>query len=1494
MKKILQIFLNIERNKKMRERLKCIFSVFLALAMILSVIPAYAADGNARVLETEDTAEESVENASAEEAEALSDEALQDETVQDETVPGGNDGQTADILLNETGTDGDFQSVNVTAYADGTCDTDFRIYFYEYDGTVPDDPAAWESFFTDPFKAVNIGGMMDGTVAISAETDGIETEAAACLHETENTVYLEFMLPAGGTVNTDLLIGTDLDDGAHVMLKAEAGGETKDYLPVAFESVKKDETEETVTEKDGTVAGMNVEGTVQDETEDAETAELAYEDDDEFDPMETEEETEDIDDEFEPLETYDAKAYAGSDAFAVYCQDDQSLTFAYGAVPEEGGEYEGKTVTDVYTGFGTKEFSGKGSAPWNGIREDIESVVFEESYSTVEPTKTQWYFTDCTNLKSIDLTGLNTGRVTNMQYMFQNCSSLESIDLSPLDLSNATSFYGLFENCTGLKSIDLTGVTTSKVTNWHTAFAGCSALEELDVSGLDMSAATQMYGMFDGCSALRFLDLSGWNTSGIGADGVYCNHFLTDCDALECLVLGTGFDLFEKSTGALVPIMEWYDSDINGEVVSDNYLIGLCDDITVYSSTSPEPIAVGDLGAFAFYDADDESLMFAYDVVPEAGSTYNGKTVSEVYTGLESASFSSASAVPWYSVRRDVKNVIIDASFAGVKPVSLAYWFYYMDQAVFTGLENIDASNVTSLNYAFGTCKNLTSFDGMKDWDVSNVTKMDHALYSTGAVTADGLENWDTSRVTTFNNLFGDSQNLTSVDALKNWDVSKVTNMFGLFQNDGELTSIKGIAGWDVSGVETMTYLFKNCGSLTSIEALADWNTASLTDMSYMFQNCYSLVSADGLDGWDTSHAETVDYLFESCTSLASIEALKNWDVTSLSTLQYVFQNCTALTSVSGLENWDVSGISRLFCTFKNCSALASLEPLSGWGVSNVTTFYDAFYGCGSVGELSPLSGWDVSGATNFCEMFSHCSSLKSADGLENWDTSKVTNMQSMFNECGELESMEPIKDWDMSANTTLYSFFYKCRSLTDIDISSWDTSKVTNMQYMFYGCDSLTTIYSDDDVFVTDKVTSGSNMFLYSPMLVGGIGTEYDGSRVSFNEAHVDKTGNPGYFTEVTEKETGHDYVSEVTKEETCTEDGIMTYTCTICGDTYTEVIPAAGHTAVTDEAVAATCTEDGMTEGSHCSVCGEIIKARETVKALGHDYADSITTEASCTKDGVMTYTCSRCGDVYTENIPATGHTEVKDKAVSATCTKTGLTEGSHCSICGTVIKKQETTAKLGHNYKWVMDKKADYGIKGSRHQECTRCGAKGKTESIAAKSVGRLYPQVKSVKKTSQKISWNSVKGATKYVVYGSKCGSSYKKLATVKGTSWTHKKLKSGTYYKYYVVAYNGSTQIKKSYTIHSCTKGGRYGNPTTPAVKKTNLTVKAGKTVKMNASYKSSGSVKKHASKLRYYSSDTSVAKVNSSGKITGIKKGSCTIYAVAQNGKKTKVKVTVK
>ena len=239
----------------------------------------------------------------------------------------------------------------------------------------------------------------------------------------------------------------------------------------------------------------------------------------------------------------------------------------------------------------------------------------------------------------------------------------------------------------------------------------------------------------------------------------------------------------------------------------------------------------------------------------------------------------------------------------------------------------------------------------------------------------------------------------------------------------------------------------------------------------------------------------------------------------------------------------------------------------------------------------------------------------------------------------------------------------------------------------------------------------------------------------------------------------TGHKYGEwKETKAATCTATGTMTRTCSVCGDEEKKQIDAKGHNIVADSAVAATCTTDGKTAGSHCSVCSKVIKAQTVIKATGHKYGEwAVTKEPTCTAAGTQSRTCSVCKNVENKTIKAKGHTEVADSAVAATCTTDGKTAGSHCSVCGTVIKAQTVIKATGHKYGswtvtkaatctengsqkrsctvcgntetqtikatghkasgWMIDKQPDIGVKGSKHKECTVCGKVLQTAEIPA---------------------------------------------------------------------------------------------------------------------------------------------------------------------------------
>ena len=154
---------------------------------------------------------------------------------------------------------------------------------------------------------------------------------------------------------------------------------------------------------------------------------------------------------------------------------------------------------------------------------------------------------------------------------------------------------------------------------------------------------------------------------------------------------------------------------------------------------------------------------------------------------------------------------------------------------------------------------------------------------------------------------------------------------------------------------------------------------------------------------------------------------------------------------------------------------------------------------------------------------------------------------------------------------------------------------------------------------------------------------------------------------TEPATQAHAHSYTATVTKQPTCTAEGVKTFRCS-CGDSYTETISAAGHVfgayVYNNDATEAA---DG-TETAACTICG----AKDTRTAAGtkiahvHNYTAAVTKAATCAEEGVKTYTCS-CGSSYTEAVPVIAHSFGEYVYNNDATTEKDGTKTATCSVCG-----------------------------------------------------------------------------------------------------------------------------------------------------------------------------------------------------------------------------------
>lgn len=184
-----------------------------------------------------------------------------------------------------------------------------------------------------------------------------------------------------------------------------------------------------------------------------------------------------------------------------------------------------------------------------------------------------------------------------------------------------------------------------------------------------------------------------------------------------------------------------------------------------------------------------------------------------------------------------------------------------------------------------------------------------------------------------------------------------------------------------------------------------------------------------------------------------------------------------------------------------------------------------------------------------------------------------------------------------------------------------------------------------------------------------------------------------------------------KVTKAATCTEKGVKTYTCTVCGATKTEEIAATGHqhTEVRNK-VEATCTKDGYSGDVYCTDCGTKLSSGTEIARKAHEYEERERNEANCKRNGYILFVCKVCGDEKREVLPKTDHqhTEIRNK-VEATCTDEGYTGDTYCTDCGEKLSDGKKIPATGHIHIGYLDKRdatcEEDGYTGDAY--CKDCG-------------------------------------------------------------------------------------------------------------------------------------------------------------------------------------------
>ena len=622
------------------------------------------------------------------------------------------------------------------------------------------------------------------------------------------------------------------------------------------------------------------------------------------------------------------------------------------------------------------------------------------------------------------------------------------------------------ESITGMSYLN-----TSEVTNMNWMFMRCAKLTNLDVSYFNTSKVTSVTRMFYGCSNLRTIYVgNGWSTAAVATS----NNMFSNCTSL---VGGQGTTYDENHVDKAY-------AHIDGGTSNPGYF--------TRDPNSPEP--------YACYTPSNTTLTFYYD---NQRSSRTGTTY-DLNTGSNDAGWDTD------GTKSNVTKVVFDPSFTGARPTTTYDWFYYMQNLEsITGLNYLNTSEVTNMDWMFLGCGKLTSLD---------------------------FSSFNTSRVTSMYHMFDGCVKLQTIYVGSGWSTAAVTSSSEMFNFCPRLVGGQGTT-WDIDNPKDKTYAHidggtSNPGYFTEWKEAYACYTPSNTTLTFYYDNLrssrtgttYDLNTGNYSPGWytDGTYSNVSEVKFDPSFTNALPTTCHSW-----------FRDMAQLQTIYGLNYLNTSAVTHMVSMFRGCSSLTVLD-LSSFSTANVIAMGGMFMGCSNLRTIYAGSGWSTAAVEASAGMFSSCTSLVGGQGTT-FNSSHVgidyahidggPSNPGYFTEKGpeayacytpsnttltfyydnqrssrtgttyDLNTGTNITGWESDGTnasvtkvvfdpsfasarpTTTWSWFYGMRNLQSITGMSYlNTSEVTNMNFMFLGCSELTSL--DVSHFNTSKVTSMIQMF--------------------------------------------------------------------------------------------------------------------------------------------------------------------------------------------------------------------------------------------------------------------------------------------------------------------------------------------------------------------------------------------------------------------------------
>ena len=938
------------------------------------------------------------------------------------------------------------------------------------------------------------------------------------------------------------------------------------------------------------------------------------------------------------------------------------------------------------------------------ISKNATSLTIPDGTTAIEDNAFEGY----KNLESVIIPNSVT---TIGKSAFSGCSSLKSVTI-PNSVKSIGAY--AFDGCTNLTSVTIPSSIKSIGTE---AFLGCSSLEKVTFG----SGKTRLgESSFSDCGKLTELVIENDFSDFLGND-VWLNMSF---GYVTKLGLGKGvsdfdrkiFDYYPKINEINVDPENPYYSSVDGVLYNKDKTKPICCPRSKTSVVIPD--GVTEIGDEAFLNCKDlESITIPKSVVNIGKDAFTGtkwfddqKESSDTFVIANGILLSVKTDSSIVKIPSSVKIIGANA-FTGcdtVKAVTIPNGVVSIGAAAFMDCPNLASATIPNSvksigNEAFENCRSL------RNATIPNsVTSIGDKAFS-GCSSLTGIS-------------IPDSVTIIGIRAFEDCPISAITIPSGVTSigdnafSDCPITSlnipdnVKSLGALGIGSLKKIAIgsgiteidekMFSGCGSLESISiSTKNKNYSSIDGILY---------NKDKTKIVFCPHAKTNVTIPDSVTSID----------------ENTFKGCTAIKTLT-IGN----GIKELTkVMLKDCRNLSELTL--GTGITSVSD--EQFKGLNNLTNVT-FNGKVTSIGESAFEECSNLRSINLSDSLTSIGDGAFMNCASLqsvtipdnvgaiggytFYFCSALESLKI----GSGVKTIGDGAFSHCSNLTSITIGN---SVETIGQYAFDGCTSLFSLIIPDSVkgidygaFIScEKLTEVT--IPQSVNVVGGYAFGYVDYQANSENSQINNAfAASAEFASVSNDIQADLYDKVKGFRISCYKGS--------AGEEYAKNNKFSYQLidVIYVDKKDATCMKNGNIEYwkyknnyySDKYATKKITKDQITIKALGHDYVETVVAP-TCTKQGYTLHKCSRCGDSYKDTYKdATGHNWSKwTTTKAATCTADGV-QTRKCTVCGKIETK--TIAKTGHKFSaW---KTTSFNLKNKTSTQTRKCSACGKTETQTNKN-------------------------------------------------------------------------------------------------------------------------------------------------------------------------------